>query len=331
MAAIVAALLLALWPSPPIRAAEAELAGLDARLELIEIAHWLSVRPRLPKVVTHATRKYHEDYEKHFAGMENQAAVLLSGALRPKSVEKKSREALYRARVALGMADTGLPAAQVKRYRDALVAFRHNSKFDVFFKKSAKHYDDEFRVFRDRLKKERYVADIESYTRMPFNGEVRILFSPSLAILGTGYGDTVHIRRPGAPPVIYPYFNTLMLDDLRDAGLPEDIPLYIWHEVGHEIFEPLIEKHQKEIFKKLSDKDGGHYARDIISQAVSIRLFAKRGGEKAAARQLGFEDPPERALLTPLSKKLREYENHPEKYPTFADFFPVLLSALPNP
>jgi hypothetical protein len=121
-----------------------------------------------------------------------------------------------------------------------------------------------------------------------------------------------------------------MLDDLGETGLPEDIPLYLWHEVGHALIDPLVEKHWSSISKRLPIEAPSHYIKDIFSQAVSIRLFAQLGGQKAVIRHLNYEDPPERALLKPLTDKLLVYEKNPERYKTLEDFFPELVTSLPK-
>lgn len=314
-------------------AGEISVAGLDARVELGEIAYWLSARPKLGDLVTPVAKAYYEDAVKHFKAAAKHPAAALSAEIVPAEAPTPEESAVYRIRTELGAAPGGLPADAARKWLDALADFSKTARFEEFYAKRALRFDPPLKIFRERFKREDYLKPLEDYAGLKLRGRLRIIFSPSLEILAAGRGDTVHLPGEGGSVLIETVFTTLLLDDLGTAGLPEDVPVTLWHELGHALIDPLCDKHWKKIEAKRGENilpaEWEAYAKDLFVQAVVVRLFARKNGEQAGLRQMSFEEEPERRHLEALTAALKRYEAGRKSYPTLADFFGEYVAALP--
>ena len=118
----------------------------------------------------------------------------------------------------------------------------------------------------------------------------------------------------------------------------------IWHEFSHSFVDPLCEK-----FSNVINKYSGLYepisgsmasqfypnwevtAKEHIVRAVTCRLAAQKFGEDAAYLLDYRNEFGHRFIyIKALTEKLKEYEKNRDRYKTFDDFFPELLTAFNN-
>ncbi|MFH2202233.1 MAG: DUF4932 domain-containing protein [Elusimicrobiota bacterium] len=303
--------------------------GLDPRIELGEIAAWLQEKPPLSKIITPATESYVEDVRRHFAAFTRHPAVTGSVPFTAPRISSEWQAFKRRSRILLGRA----PVAdkEAAGWDETLRAFERDTDFSRFFAAAAKRYDPALDKFRQRLAGLDYVGMIETYTGMPLDAEVRIIFTPMMEARQPQSGETAHLRESGER-VIHNIFSTLLLDNLGGKGLPEDVPHRLWHEAGHVYLDPLYLKNRELIDKRrpsgLSPEEWPDYIQDLIAQAVVVRLFTAHMGEQEGARQLAYEDEEDAARLKPLLASLRRYEKKRKRYETLEKFYPELIRAL---
>ncbi len=305
--------------------AEPTVTGLDPRIELGEIAYWLHARPPRPKIITPATTKYLERLATYFAPYERHPAVSLSALYAPPRLPTPSRGFHARAGILLRDSKTD---PWIKKLRH----FSKEARFKKFFSDNSRLYSKQIDKLRKRLREVKHIQRLEKYTGIPFKGTSEIILAPMLEAAGTmGSGADIHIPSKDGLR-IHCLLSTLLLDDLDSGELPEDIPLRIWHETGHAVLDPLGNLHMKKIESgRPKDEPLKTWAgdfKDLVTQAVTLRLFALSEGEESEARLLAYEDERDRAYLKPLLKRLKKYEKNRKKYPTLAEFYPEILTAL---
>ena len=132
-----------------------------------------------------------------------------------------------------------------------------------------------------------------------------------------------------------------------------NIPIYknnrilnniIWHEFSHSFVGPLCDKYSNvinkysELYEPISGAMAAQFypnwditANEHIVRAVTCRLAAEKYGEDAAYLLDFRADFGRRFIyIKALTEKLKEYEKDRDKYKTFDDFFPELLTAFSN-
>lgn len=116
------------------------------------------------------------------------------------------------------------------------------------------------------------------------------------------------------------------------------------HEFSHSYVNPLVDEYQKEIgkYSHLYDPIGSSMrnqayhdwhvtVKEHIVRAVTIRLAADKYGEELASlSNFRLEMGKRFIYVKPLCKKLKEYEANRDKYHSFKEFFPELISVFKN-
>ena len=126
---------------------------------------------------------------------------------------------------------------------------------------------------------------------------------------------------------------------MPEYGPPDQLLQIIWHEFSHAFINPLSERHypelmrHKDLYTPLSEQmDQIGYTRwldcanEHLIRAVTARLAHHHIGAEAGRQALRDESGRGFRYIHALARRLEEYENHREAYPTFASFFPRLIA-----
>lgn len=127
-----------------------------------------------------------------------------------------------------------------------------------------------------------------------------------------------------------------------DGTVSQDWILHLlYHEVGHSFVNPLAEQHNTAVrryeglYAQLSEamRPWGYVNWTItlnehILRAQNCRLRRRLFGDSAAEAQLDEEENQGFRYMRSLETKLAEYEERRDIYPSLADFYPTLLTAL---
>lgn len=110
------------------------------------------------------------------------------------------------------------------------------------------------------------------------------------------------------------------------------------HEFGHSFVNPPGETHRKDLAKysalfdpiaaKMQQQAYGDWLTCVdehVIRAIHIRLTVVEEGKDAAASLLAGERSRGFAYIEPLCRKLEEYEQHRDKYPTLDSFYPQII------
>ena len=121
-------------------------------------------------------------------------------------------------------------------------------------------------------------------------------------------------------------------------GASENIKHLAWHEFGHSFANPLGEKFDKELRKcsslydpiepRMREQAYGDWmtcVHEHVVRAVEIRLLVAEQGKDVEEGLIAGERARGFAYIEPLCKKLEEYEQHRDKYPTLESFYPEII------
>ena len=130
-------------------------------------------------------------------------------------------------------------------------------------------------------------------------------------------------------------------DGLPFFGSPESFRQLIWHEFGHSFVNPACEKLAAEVVASstllapIADKmtkqaypDWETCVNEHIIRAVCARLSALESGDDRALEELIRNRTNGFVYIDFICELLKKYEGDRVKYKTFADFCPVILTAL---
>ena len=185
--------------------------------------------------------------------------------------------------------------------------------------------------FQERLSSGAFVAGMEEYTGLPLPGTHRVFLSPFHS--AGGVANVVASAADGTVEV------SSLLGPARVGSVEEywtaRVPGTLWHEEAHAVLDPLADAWAERIERaRPVDSSAICYGewrqcvREHVVRAVMIRLLARRPGPDAAADQLAFENPARFRWLVPMIERLKAYEADRARWPTLADFYPLLLDAV---
>jgi hypothetical protein len=113
----------------------------------------------------------------------------------------------------------------------------------------------------------------------------------------------------------------------------------VWHEFGHSFSNPQVERFHDALAK--SDKlftpieakmrpqaypDWFTCVIEHVDRAVTTRLAYRELGPEAGDKALAYERRQGFAYVPALAERLKEYEEHRDRYPDFASFAPRLMA-----
>jgi Domain of unknown function (DUF4932) len=117
----------------------------------------------------------------------------------------------------------------------------------------------------------------------------------------------------------------------------------VLHEFGHSYVNPLMDKYEKKIEKlkekyfteklKLDAENEGYTGwkyvfNELLLRATTIKITEKNFGKDKANELIEYEKSVGFGLVENIVEILRLYENNRDKYPTFDEFYPVLLKKM---
>jgi len=217
------------------------------------------------------------------------------------------------------------------RLTDQLRDFYHTSRFTAFIE----HHTEGYRSI------EKQVAN---FIQAGWAGE------DVVKILEGYFGQQKHayvlaptpMERPGGGTMDWMGEDGDLVVVPFDCTVDRDWILYLfYHEVGHSFVNPLAERfntivqHYAGLYPQIEKvmQPWGYVKWQIalnehILRAQNCRLRRHLNGDAAAEAQLSQEQAHGFRFIRALDTKLAEYEAQRDRYPCFADFYPILLTAL---
>lgn len=219
----------------------------------------------------------------------------------------------------------------------SLRALAKDSRFEKNFSRLRPLLEPELKEFRARLAEKRFVETIEEYCGLPFPGIHRVHLSPFHA--AGGVANVVTPRQDGSVTVD----SIIGAEPRGKTGVTfwsKRVPSILWHELAHGVVDPLGDLYSERIalssasfapIAALCYGDWRQCVKEHAVRAVMIRLLARSYGEDWGEEQLAWEGRKKYPYLEAMTRQLKEYEKDRARWPTLADFYPRLLSALPEP
>jgi len=126
---------------------------------------------------------------------------------------------------------------------------------------------------------------------------------------------------------------------LPHFGTVEGFRHLAWHEFSHSFVNPTTDKFREQVAQyeslyepisaKMKRQAYGNWVicvNEHIVRAVTTRLAYREIGKEAGKEALRNEKRKSFVYVEALCKRLEQYENQREKYPTFVDFYPELIN-----
>jgi hypothetical protein len=223
--------------------------------------------------------------------------------------------------------------ASLEAWLEQLRDFARASDFGGFFRAHAGLYALMEEATRKKLVRD-YAADLEAYHGIR---QASYTIIPTPLLVGN-YG----LRR-ARPDGRFDIFGILgasgTSDGVAQFGSVETLRALVWHEFGHSFVNPEVERLSAmvEKSKKLMDPIAAKMrasayqqwrtvAIEHVDRAVAVRLAFRELGEDAGEQALANERASSFAYVGALADRLKEYEQHRDRYPTFRDFAPRLIA-----
>jgi tetratricopeptide (TPR) repeat protein len=227
--------------------------------------------------------------------------------------------------------------AELERWLQSLRDFARDSKFQAFFDAKSGLLAPDLERLKREIEKADYIGKIETYTGLPFVGRYAFVLSPFISCdTGAnivqrgedGLADIISVVGPTDHPAP---------GDAVSCTYPR-LHARIWHEAAHGVLDNVTELYGEDIAKKQPPQQEAtreyqnwmHHVREHMVRSVMLRLVAREISEELSDEELTHEEECGLPHLRAFKKRIAEYEAGRKKYPTFADFYPRLLDALPS-
>ncbi len=224
-------------------------------------------------------------------------------------------------------------ARSLKDWLAQLRDFAVKSRFMDFFKAHAGLYAQMEEATRRNLVRD-YAADLEAYY-----GGRQASYNIVLAPLLVGNFGPRKRHRDGT----YDIYGILGAGPSRNGipqfGTVENLRYLVWHEFGHSFVNPAVDRLKDQVarsarlFAPIEARmrtfayTNWHIAAiEHIDRAVTTRLAARELGAEAGEAALASERKNGYAYVPALAGRLKEYEEHRDRYPDFASFAPRLIA-----
>jgi Domain of unknown function (DUF4932) len=214
--------------------------------------------------------------------------------------------------------------------------FARNTDFMAFYNSHEDTYDKIIDDVQGKLSSENYVATLEDYYGMNQHSYNIILaplfhhggFGPRLE-LADGTYDVHNICGPTGNDEGLPIF-----------GTAEEFKYLAWHEFSHSFVNPTTAQfitdisNYESLFTPISERMSSQAypswetcVNEHIVRAVTTRLAHLNDGRKAGERAIVAEQAKGFFYVPALCEKLEIFEKQKDRYPTFVDFYPELITA----
>lgn len=211
--------------------------------------------------------------------------------------------------------------------------FAAKSGFMTFFRAHGGLYSLMEQATRKNILKD-YAADLEAYY-----GTRQASYTIVLAPLLVGNFGTRVPHADGAYDIYGILGASGRADGLPTFGTVESLRGLVWHEFGHSFSNPQVDRLRDAIAKsqklylpieaKMRPQAYPEWHTAVIEhvdRAVTTRLAYRELGADAGDKALADERRRGFAYVPALVERLKEYEEHRDRYPTFADFAPRLMA-----
>ena len=332
--------------------------GVDPRMELLAAVQLLSgYGEKYPGIITRYGFPYKADMATYFAPYRNHRAVKLFAEMSDRFSYDAPPEAMlhltdpptlsvripftdYLKMRASG--DKNLDRAEalnagekrLQEFADALRNFARESDFQAFYDAHKGTYKAIWKTMDKELEgSSDWMSALEQYygqSQASYNIIICPMFHPG------GYGPRLESK--GKSEVYEICGPSGVKDGLPAFGDKKTIRHLAWHEFGHSFVNPLSERFWREleasssllkpIEQKMSKQAYGQWGNCVnehIIRAVEIRLMVQQQGKGAEEILICEERVRGFAYIEPLCRKLEEYEQHRDKYPTFESFYPQII------
>jgi hypothetical protein len=317
---------------------------IDPRIELLAAVQLLSGYGERYGLITRYDFPYKDDVIKYFSPYKNRSAVKLFEEM---SADGFSYDAPPTVMLYLSeppALDLQQPFTDYLKQRaggekklDQLISslrdFANETEFMAFFKANKKIYQQVVSSVQGKIGSIDYVQTLQDYYGMKQNS-FNIILAP---LFVGGFGP--RIERPDGTYDIYNICGPLEAKKgLPIFGSTESLRHIAWHEFSHSFVNPTTEKFSKEVanyqslYEPISERmkqqaypDWQTCVNEHIVRAVTTRLAYREISKDAGDRALQNEKGRGFAYAEPLCKKLEQYENQRDKYPTFVDFYSELI------
>jgi hypothetical protein len=226
-------------------------------------------------------------------------------------------------------------AASLQAWLEQLRDFARASNFAAFFRAHAALYARMEDATRKNLVRD-YAADLEAYHGIR---QASYTIIPAPLLVGN-YG----LRRSRADGR-FDIFGVLgtsgaaSADGVPQFGSVETLRTLVWHEFGHSFVNPEVERlsaaleRSEKLMEPIAAKMRASayqqwqtVAIEHVDRAVAVRLAFRVLGPDAGESALANERVYSFAYVEALAERLKEYEQHRDRYPTFHDFAPRLIA-----
>jgi hypothetical protein len=179
-----------------------------------------------------------------------------------------------------------------------------------------------------------YAADLESYYGVR---QASYTIVPAPLLVGN-FG--LRVPHAGGTFDIYGILGANRpADGIPTFGTVESIRSLVWHEFGHSFSNPQVERFSDALVKseklfppieaKMRPQAYPNWQTSVIEhvdRAVTTRLAYRELGVDSGDKALAYERKKGFAYLPALVERLKEYEEHRDRYPDFAAFAPRLMA-----
>jgi hypothetical protein len=317
----------------------------DSRIELLAVVQFLSGYDERYRLITRFDFPYKQDVREYFSTYRNHPAVQLFDRLSAEgfSFDAPPTVMLYLSKPPEFAIEKPFTeylnkraggAERLKKFIELLRDFAGKTEFVAFFKAHNGTFQRMVANAQSKMGGINYAQTLQDYYGMSQNS-YNIILAP---LFTGGYGP--RIERSGGKYDVYSILGPMNMKDGQPAfGSEESFRHIAWHEFSHSFVNPTTAKFSKEIdkyktlYEPMANKmreqaypDWRTCINEHVVRAVTTRLVCREIGSKAGAQALDREKTRGFAYVGALCESLARYEKQRDKYPTFVDFYPELVS-----
>jgi hypothetical protein len=229
-----------------------------------------------------------------------------------------------------------LNADSMSMLQKELINFYNEAKCETFFAREKDFLDAMVRDVRDSFTRKDIIDVITSYFGVTTEATFQVVLSPLLH--SGGYSverkDKKEISAlvgPGSAKDGRPVFDKVLLE--QDLVIHEFSHIFANRVV--EIYEPQAEHLEAKIYpqvKEMTAEEGyasyESFMMELIVRATTIRIVEGVYGKEAAQELIDYEKSVGFGYVVDIGEELANYEKQRDKYRTFFDFYPVIITRL---
>lgn len=316
----------------------------DPRMELLAVVQLLSGYGERYGLITRYDFRYKRDVMEYFSPHKNHPAVKLFAEM---SATGFSYDAPPAAMLRLSeppdltlqLPFTGSlkkragSGERLNRFVSSLRDFARETNFTAFFQAHKGGFQAMVAVAKEKMEGIDYIGPLENYYGMKQHSYNIIL----VPLFRGAYGPRIKTA-DGTYDIYNITGPTGVANGIPTFGSAERFRHLAWHEFSHSFVNPITGKFHKEIAKysslynpisdRMKQQAYGNWqtcVNEHIVRAVQVRLTYREIGKAAGYIALLIERGKGFCYVAALCERLKRYESHRDKYPTFVDFYPRLV------